>query len=120
MTTSSAKGWRELPPGAVIDKPGSAREYLTGDWRTERPVWDPGKCINCLFCWVYCPDAAILTEDGKMRGINYSHCKGCGICAAECPKRAGAITMVREPATSGPEASGEEPGSGAPAKGGGC
>lgn len=94
--TSSGKGWKELPRGAVITEAGNARKYLTGDWRTVRPVWDRDKCINCLFCWVYCPDGAILVKDGKVQGIDYAHCKGCGICARECPKRAQAITMVRE------------------------
>jgi pyruvate ferredoxin oxidoreductase delta subunit len=33
------------------------------------------------------------TEDGGYV-INYSYCKGCGICGEECPK--GAIKMVEE------------------------
>ena len=33
-------------------------------------------------------------DDEKVRGIDYYHCKGCGICAKECP--ADAITMVEE------------------------
>lgn len=94
--SATGKGWRDLPRGAVIEDAGNAREYLTGDWRTERPVWDEEKCINCFFCWVYCPDAAIIVKDGKVRGVDYAHCKGCGICAAECPKRVQAFTMVKE------------------------
>jgi pyruvate ferredoxin oxidoreductase delta subunit len=35
-----------------------------------------------------------LTSDGKLTGIDYSHCKGCGICAEECPVKA--IKMVDE------------------------
>jgi pyruvate ferredoxin oxidoreductase delta subunit len=115
--TTTGDGWKDLPLGAIIEKPGNAREYLTGDWRTMRPVWDPAKCIQCLFCWVYCPDASIIVKDGKMSGINYAHCKGCGICAAECPKRASAITMIRD-------ADADAPGAAAPAaeagKGGAC
>jgi len=94
--TASGKGWKEIPRGAAILEAGNARAYLTGDWRTQRPVWDPEKCINCLFCWVYCPDGAIVVKDGKVQGIDYDHCKGCGICAKECPKRVQAITMVKE------------------------
>jgi 2-oxoacid:acceptor oxidoreductase delta subunit (pyruvate/2-ketoisovalerate family) len=93
---TAGNGWRELPRGAAILKAGNAREYHTGDWRSDRPIWDKDKCINCLFCWVYCPDAAIMVKDGKMTGIDYDHCKGCGICAAECPKRVEAITMIKE------------------------
>ncbi len=31
----------------------------TGSWRTERPVLDESKCIDCLFCWMYCPEGSI-------------------------------------------------------------
>jgi len=116
--TTTGNGWKDLPIGAVIEKAGNAREYLTGDWRTMRPVWDPEKCIQCLFCWVYCPDASILVKDGKMIGINYEHCKGCGICAAECPKRASAITMIRESDADAPSAGSTS--AAATGKGGAC
>jgi pyruvate ferredoxin oxidoreductase delta subunit len=39
---------------------------------------------------MYCPDGAI-SED---LDVDLDFCKGCGICANECPKKA--ITMVRE------------------------
>lgn len=123
--STQAKGWRDVPRGAVIDEPGNAREYLTGDWRTVRPIWHPNRCIHCLFCWVYCPDAAVMVKDGRMQGFSYEHCKGCGICAAECPKRANAITMAKESAAEAAlkdaaaeaAAAADKPGS---KKGGGC
>jgi len=74
-----AKGWRDVPIGGLILDPGSAYKYETGDWRTFRPVWSSEKCIHCLRCWVYCPDSAVKVKDGKVIGIDYSHCKGCGI-----------------------------------------
>jgi len=89
-------GWRELPLGGLIVEPGSAERYQTGDWRTLRPVLDVEKCRHCMLCWIYCPDGAIIVEDGKVVGINLEHCKGCGICARECPPKAAAITMVAE------------------------
>jgi len=79
------KGWKEIPIGGLIDKAGSAMDYNTGSWRTFKPVVDHSKCINCLQCWIYCPDSAILVKDGKMAGYDYEHCKGCGICASICP-----------------------------------
>lgn len=64
---------------------------LTGTWRTSKPILDREKCIDCLRCWLFCPEAVITKKD---RIIDYDYCKGCGICAVECPKKA--ITMVRE------------------------
>jgi pyruvate ferredoxin oxidoreductase delta subunit len=88
--------WQELPKGGLMVEPGSAERYKTGDWRTERPIWDAEKCTSCLLCWIFCPDSSILVEDGKVIGIDYEHCKGCGICAAECPPRVNAIEMKPE------------------------
>lgn len=90
------RGWREIPRGAVIPEPGNAHHYQTGDWRSFRPIWIKDRCIQCLRCWIMCPDSAIITEDGKVVGIDYSHCKGCGICANECPAKVDAIKMVKE------------------------
>jgi pyruvate ferredoxin oxidoreductase delta subunit len=87
-------GWDKLEQGAVVSKAGNGRDYQTGDWRSSRPVIDSSKCINCFFCWVFCPDASIAVKDQKVVGIDYYHCKGCGICAHECPKKA--IDMIDE------------------------
>jgi len=61
-----------------------------------RPVWHEDKCIQCLQCWIYCPDAAIVVKEQKMCGHNLDYCKGCGICAKVCPPKEKAITMIRE------------------------
>lgn len=88
--------WKELPCGAIIDDPKAVLENKTGAWRSQRPVWNSEKCINCYTCWIYCPDASILIVEGKVAGINYDYCKGCGICASVCPKKVQAITMETE------------------------
>ncbi len=88
------KGWKEIPIGGLIDKGGTARAYNTGSWRTFKPILDQAKCINCLQCWVYCPDSAVLVKDGKMAGFDMPHCKGCGICAEVCPVKC--IKMEKE------------------------
>ena len=49
-----------------------------------------------MTCWILCPDDSILVEDGKVVGIDYDYCKGCGICAAECPPKVQAFDMKRE------------------------
>lgn len=88
------KGWKEVPAGGLIIEAGNAREYNTGSWRTFKPVWDKEKCIHCFFCWIHCPDSSIQISGEDMAGIDYQHCKGCGICAKVCPKKC--ITMVKE------------------------
>lgn len=88
--------WRELPPGGLILTPGNAREYRTGDWRSNRPIWNADECTSCLLCWVYCPDGAILLDGVKVKGIDYDYCKGCGICVEECPLSGRALRLVVE------------------------
>ncbi|MEW6684576.1 MAG: ferredoxin [Candidatus Edwardsbacteria bacterium] len=89
-------GWKELPTGCLLLEPGSAEKFETGDWRSLRPVHHSEKCTNCLICWIYCPDSSIIVKDDKVVGIDLAYCKGCGICAKECPPKIQAITMVPE------------------------
>jgi Pyruvate/2-oxoacid:ferredoxin oxidoreductase delta subunit len=36
-----------------------------------------------------CPDVAIAFSDKENEyAINYDYCKGCGVCAVECPRSA--------------------------------
>ena len=90
------KNWKELPIGGVIEEAGNAQNYETGSWRVKRPILDKNKCTSCLICWIYCPDTSIIVKDGKVTGIDLEHCKGCGICARECPLKDKAITMQLE------------------------
>ena len=96
MKLKPNSGWTDIPIGGTIEEPGTAAEYNTGTWRTYRPIWHEDKCIQCLRCWVYCPDSAIIIKDGKVAGTNLFHCKGCGFCARHCPPKANAFDMVLE------------------------
>lgn len=85
----------EVAIGGVMPSTGNSADYETGSWRTERPAFDPTICTSCLICWITCPDTSILVESGKVIGIDAKHCKGCGICAKECPtKPTKAIVML--------------------------
>ncbi len=54
-----------------------------------------GDCVMCDNCLIFCPDVAITrSDDGEGYEVDLDHCKGCGICARECPR--GAIIMVEE------------------------
>jgi pyruvate ferredoxin oxidoreductase delta subunit len=71
----------------------------TGTWRTQRPVINLEKCTcaknnnhSCHICWLFCPDFSVSRDTSPI--IDYDYCKGCGICAAECPVKA--IEMVPE------------------------
>jgi pyruvate ferredoxin oxidoreductase delta subunit len=80
-------------------EPGPGDGGKTGSWRVLRPVINLETCIPvkmnkkaCFNCWLYCPDSVVSKTIPPV--INFEYCKGCGICAEECP--AGAITMVDE------------------------
>lgn len=54
-----------------------------------------GNCFECDNCYGVCPDNAVIKlGPGKGFTFNYEFCKGCGVCAAECP--CGAIEMTPE------------------------
>jgi pyruvate ferredoxin oxidoreductase delta subunit len=90
------RNWRDEPIAGIVREPGTSRHYKTGSWRTYRPIHSDEKCIHCLRCWIYCPDAAVKVKNGKVVAIDYDYCKGCGICAKECPPKASAIEMKLE------------------------
>ena len=89
--------YQKLPLAGVIEEAGTAEKYETGSWGTFKPVFNAEICIQCFFCWVYCPDSAIMVEGGEVVGIDLYHCKGCGICSHECPtKPVKAIVMEKK------------------------
>jgi pyruvate ferredoxin oxidoreductase delta subunit len=78
--------WHLTTPGGSMPRPGNAREFTTGDWRSLKPVWIIEKCTQCMLCVPVCPDVAIpVNAAGKRTDYDYGHCKGCGICWKVCP-----------------------------------
>ena len=111
------KGWDEFEIGAMLrsfdgkidDIAGTAQvdrsyspnnSYMASvaDWRLEKPVFNKDYCIDCQFCWIYCPDVSIISRDKKMIGVDMDHCKGCGICVEVCPTNPKSLLMFPEQA----------------------
>ena len=81
-------------PGGIVVRDEVVRPTTAG-WRTSgKPVVDLARCIDCLLCWVYCPDSAVTLDGTAFAGFDYDVCKGCELCAEVCPQ--GAIEMVQE------------------------
>lgn len=81
----------EMPFG-----PGSEAGVLievNSGWRNYKPVINHEKCTKCLICWLVCPEG-VISKDTPQLEIDYDFCKGCGLCAYECPTKA--ILMVKE------------------------
>jgi len=113
----ATKGWDEFEIGAMLrtfdggidNIAGTAQEDRSysenssyrasvADWRLIKPVFNKDYCIDCQFCWVYCPDVSIVSRDKKMIGIDMDHCKGCGICVEVCPTNPKSLLMFAEQA----------------------
>lgn len=108
-------GWNEFEIGAMLrsfdgavndiattlqeDRPYAKSNSFTAsvaDWRIEKPIFNKDYCIDCQFCWVYCPDISIISRDKKMVGVDYDHCKGCAICVEVCPTNPKSLLMFAE------------------------
>ena len=68
----------------------------TGKWRTRKPVMDVEKCVRCGMCLLYCPVNSVKKKADGSFEICYDYCKGCGICAHECKKKAITMAAVKE------------------------
>jgi len=77
--------------------PGGSLTYKTGAWRTLRPVFKHATCIGCRACELVCPEGCVFENPEKKhfveklkremadRDFDPDYCKGCGMCANECP-----------------------------------
>ena len=62
----------------------------TGAWRAVRPVVNLANCTYCQVCEKHCPpDVITITRSraAKDFALDYTYCKGCGICAEVCPRQ---------------------------------
>ncbi len=76
-TAQRLTGSQEINPG------------LSGEaaFKESQRCFHCGSCNLCGNCWLFCPDMSILERDGQLE-IDYDFCKGCVICAEECPRAA--------------------------------
>lgn len=71
-------------PVFVVTGPGTSKVNKTGAWRTKVPIFKHEACNDCRICVMLCPDACIFGQDNVYDAV-LDYCKGCGICAHECP-----------------------------------
>jgi NADPH-dependent glutamate synthase beta subunit-like oxidoreductase len=108
-------GFEELNPWYYSDAPRTVRPQLEAARRAStfdevvsgldednalfeaRRCLSCGNCFACDNCFGVCPDNAVIKLDAPgpyAYEIDLDYCKGCGLCAAECP--CGAIEMEPE------------------------
>jgi pyruvate ferredoxin oxidoreductase gamma subunit len=87
-----ALGWKDLKVGCIVTEAGNTKEFCTGDWKSQHPVWDDKKCIKCGICSLFCPEGCVKQNNEDYFRADMFYCKGCGICAHECWPQA--ISMV--------------------------
>ena len=78
-----------------VAPPGESLANKTGAWRTQRPVFKQKDCTGCRGCEMLCPEGCIFGDPKKKQfDFDPDYCKGCGMCAVECPVND--IDMVME------------------------
>ncbi|MGH3135435.1 MAG: NAD(P)-binding protein [Gaiellaceae bacterium] len=93
---------RSLQPHLELARRQSTFEEVLGGLDRSTALYEArrclscGNCFSCDNCYGMCPDNAVLKLGAldEPYAVDYDYCKGCGICAAECP--CGAIEMVPE------------------------
>ena len=97
-------GFEELNPWYYADAPRSLQPKLDAARRSStfeevvggleattalfeaRRCLSCGNCFSCDNCYGVCPDNAVIKlGPEKQYEIDLDFCKGCGLCAAECP-----------------------------------
>ncbi len=92
------------PESQPVDERIKSFDEVRGSYSEEellaeaRRCFSCGSCPACDNCFIFCPDAAITHVKGdpfKLYIVDTEYCKGCGICAAECPRACIVMKAVR-------------------------
>ena len=82
---------KELPIGDILE-PGTAADLRRQlEKRKARVELKDLHTVHDLLGLM--PGLFVVAKEGKMTGFDYEHCKGCGICARECPTKPKSIAM---------------------------
>ena len=94
---------RQIRPRLELVRRQSTFDEVVEGLTPETAVFEARRCMSCGSCFAcdncfgVCPDNAVIKLDpagAYAYEIDYDFCKGCGLCAAECP--CGAIEMEPE------------------------
>ena len=93
---------RSLQPVLELARRRSTFEEVVGGLDESTALFEARRCLSCGNCFLcdncfgICPDNAVrkLDDPDEPYRFDLDYCKGCGLCAAECP--CGAIEMVPE------------------------
>jgi NADPH-dependent glutamate synthase beta subunit-like oxidoreductase len=93
---------RSLQPVLELARRRSTFEEVVGGLDESTALFEARRCLSCGNCFLcdncfgVCPDNAVRKtgDPAEPYAFDFDYCKGCGICAAECP--CGAIEMVPE------------------------
>ncbi len=92
---------RVIQPRLLVEERRSSFDEIDLRIAANIAIREAGRCFNCGLCnqcdncYLFCPDVAVIRgRNMENRHINYEYCKGCGLCAAECPRNA--VTLGEE------------------------
>ena len=94
---------RSVRPQLELARRQSTFDEVTGGLDASTALFEARRCLSCGSCFAcdncfgVCPDNAVIKLDpagSYAYAIDLDYCKGCGICAEECP--CGAIEMSPE------------------------
>ena len=88
--------FKEAPPTLDVLRPAKTRVadfdeanlgMKSAGEESER-CFSCGRCNHCDTCLVYCPEGIVRRTPKGGFAVNFSYCKGCGICVQECARSA--------------------------------